>query len=305
MVKCKILVQNRDILKNEFQWASTNMIPLCAYYFAEQGKRVDAVRMKECKQLMKKSAGVFTRVKGDDLYPFAAMLALQKNVNKALEERMQVYQTLEMHYQPSVWLTMAAFLLAEKQEEKEICIEETITRALHLEEKVKEQKEVREEDRILYLLLALSEKEESTLSGNLETYYEQLQKRNLSEEVIPALAAILTLADSQPDETVHRLDEAVQEVNKYQLRMGEGVESIALGMIAAANKGEITSYVEDASKLNEYLKGQKGFDSIYLAANQRLTYAILLATANDAPSISQQITMVSVLNSVLSLTVLE
>lgn len=304
MVKCKLLVQNRDILKKEFQWASTNMIPFCGYYFAQRGKKVDAVRMKECKQLIKKNAAVFTKVKGDDVYPLAAMLALEENVNKALEERIRIYKTVCSRYQPSIWLTMVSFILADQAKQQSIAMDELLDRAVSLEETLKKSRNIKEEERSLCILLALSKKEETALTEDLKACYQMLEETALQEQARALLSLILALGEGEPKEKVHRLRETVAVLKNRQLRIGTNIEAVALGLIATS-KGDPSAYIEDISEIDRYLKSQKGFDSLQLAAHERLMYAILFAMAEEKQRISQMITMVAMFYSVITLTVLE
>ena len=113
LIKCKLLVKNREILKSDFQWASTDMIPLCALIYSLNGKTVDAVCLDECKQLVKKNASVLNRYKGDAFYPLASVLALEMNVEKEFSKKLEVYEELKKEYSYMSVLPMIAFLQTE------------------------------------------------------------------------------------------------------------------------------------------------------------------------------------------------
>ena len=296
VVKCKLLVRNREILKNEFHWESTNMIPLCAYLFSEQQTKVDAVRMKECKQLIKRNAGIFTKVKGDDIYPLASMLTLENNVDKALEKRVRIYQELCKEYKPSLWLTMVAFILAEQSCQ----LDQTIARAIELERKAQSTIQVGEKERGIFLVLALSPKSDEQLINEFEAIYELLAESNFEEDAKKLLTVVLALGDGTPEGKVHNLEETNLELKENQLKIGNGIETAALGL-AATSEDEIPVLMEQAVKVNEYLKGKKGFDSLQLSAHERLMYAIMLPTEKTTNVLGQKLVLAAMLCSVIKL----
>ena len=300
VVKCKLLVRNREVLKNEFHWESTNMIPLCAYLFSQQQTKVDAVRMKECKRLIKRNAGIFTKVKGDDIYPLASMLTLENNVDKALDKGIGIYQELCKQYKPSLWLTMVAFILAEQSCQ----LDQTIARAIELEQEAQGTIQVGDKERGIFLVLALSSKTEEQLLKEFDVIYQLLAESKLEEDAKKLLTVVLVLGDGTPESKVHNLEETNLKLKEHQLKIGNGIETAALGL-AATSENEIPVLIEQAVEVNEYLKGKKGFDSLQLSTHERLMYAIMLPTEKNTNVLGQKLVLGAMLCSVIKLAALD
>jgi len=62
---CELFVKNRDILKVNFKWDSSQMHPLCASLCAERDIEADHEKIRACKEIIKENTGTPVRVQGD------------------------------------------------------------------------------------------------------------------------------------------------------------------------------------------------------------------------------------------------
>lgn len=58
--RCQLFVENRDIMKSNFRWDNSLMHPLCASIYTGKNLKVDAKKIKYCKEIIKNKAGLFS-----------------------------------------------------------------------------------------------------------------------------------------------------------------------------------------------------------------------------------------------------
>ncbi|MDO5294415.1 MAG: DUF4003 family protein [bacterium] len=305
-VKCKLYVQNRDILKSEFKWASSNMLPLCAYMYAEKGRKVDAVRIEECRQIIMKHIGVFSKVKGQEIFPLATLLSLDTNAEKAFEKRIAVYQLLKKEFETTVYLPEIAFALATFSQIHSVNYEKVISQAKRLEEQIQSEFEGNAiaEYSGISVLLSLSGKSQEKLLGDLKMAYELFRNFETEESAIPMLCYVVA---AEPGETVDACEKVMSAYGilmKNRIMLKKIGEITTLGLVAASQQ-KVETYIKDSIEINQYLKQQKGFDLLNVSSAERHMFSFMLAADGNDMFIEKQMALVAAVYSTMLVAVLD
>ena len=305
VVKSKLFVQNRDILKTEFKWASSNMVPLCAYMYAKKGIKVDAVRINECKQIIKKHIGVFSKVKGDAFYPLATALSLENSKEKAFARRVEVYKKLKEKFGSAIYMPWIAFAVGDYEKEHNTDIDKLIQRSVELEEMINNEFLDKKENKLegIAVLLILSGKTNQEIIRDLKIAYEFLCDTKISKEAIPALSYMLVAGTGEIEDSCEKALSSYEIFLKSQCKFEKEAETAVLGLLANSKQKQ-EEYIKDVIDVNEFLAEQKGFDIINVSSHERHMYAGLLA-AQDSSAVEEQIAVLIAMESALNVAIFD
>ncbi|MDO5521310.1 MAG: DUF4003 family protein [bacterium] len=306
VVKCKLYVQNRDILKSEFKWASSNMLPLCAYMYTQKGRKVDAVRIEECRQIIMKHIGVFSKVKGQEEIPLATLLSLETSAEKAFARRVEVYRLLKKEFETTSYLPIIAFAMVGAASSNTVDYAKVISRAKRLEEQIQSEfagNQIAECSGIS-VLLALSGKSEDKLLEDLKMAYGLFSNLELEESSIPMLCYAIIVGQGEVLDSCEKVMSAYSILAKRRIKLQRVGEMTALELVANSQQ-QVEDYINDSMEMNTYLKEQKGFDLLSISSAERHMFSLMLAADSNRQYLETQIVLIAAVYSTMLVAVLD
>ena len=111
---CADYIVNRDTVGKAFRWDSSDLYSVCANMFCACGQTADADRLKECREIIRKHTGLFSKFRSKKV---RAMLASMLSLGEKPEDRMDLandyFSLLKRHFKGTEYLVLAAFLLTD------------------------------------------------------------------------------------------------------------------------------------------------------------------------------------------------
>lgn len=277
LLNCQGLIENRDRVREVYPWAGGLVQLCCAGVYSTHGLIADAQRLEFCKTLLEERVGAFSSFRGAARAPIAAMLSLSDEPENALGRALAVYDRLRQDFHSSAYLPLAALALAQlapQGAEEALCQR---TRALYCEMKRDHPFLTSSEDCAFCALLALSEKPDELLLGDMETCYGLLRGEFFSGNGVQSLSHALALGDCPPEVACGRTMELYHRLRDGGRRFGTSYELPTLGLLALA-WAELAEIAADILEIDAWLARQPGFGLLGgVSAKQRLLYAGALA----------------------------
>lgn len=275
--RCEQLVDNRNKVKSVFPWDGGLIHLCCAGIYSEKGKNVDETELKRCKALLKEKVGVFSNFRSTARSPIAAMLAVSGNPEGTLDRGLEVYELLKKEFWSSCYLPLAAMIIArmaESYQYKKIALR---TRQIYNRMKAEHPFLTTAEDSALCALIALSEKSDDELIGDMESCYQLLKGNFFSANSIQSLSHVLALYDGPAQEKCERAMTLFYKLKEAGHKYGTGYELPTLGVLAMTG-ADLDEIVQEMAEIDDWLSGQKGLGLFGgVTAKQRLMYAGILA----------------------------
>lgn len=301
---CELFVTNRDILKVNFKWDSSQMHPLCASLCAERNMVADPERIRECKEIIKQNTGLLSEFKGTVLLALATMLSFEQDPEGKFHKVTESYAALRKEFHSSPYLPLSAFMLADMADS--FSYDAITEKSKRIYKKMKEKHPflTSSEDAGFAVLFALSGIEEDEAIKRAEQCYTQLKGRFFSSDSVQALSHALAMGAEPTEEKVGRTIEIYEKLKERGCKYGTGPELATLGMLSLSSS-EVDTIVNDVAEVDQYLSNVKGFGTFGTGKAQRLMFASFL-TANEykKDGLSRAI-KASLVNSVTSLIIAE
>lgn len=274
---CEQLISCRDQVKQAFPWDGGLIHLSCAGIYVMKDRNVDVEALEQSKRLLKDKVGFFSNFRGTAKPAIAAMLAASGNPERTLDNGIAVYELLKKEFWSSVYLPLAAMVIAQMAEPSGYGQIAGRTRAIYGRMKAEHPFLTSGEDSALCALSALSERTDDELIGDMEACYRLLKPEFFSGNAVQSLAHVLTLCPGTPEEKCGRSMELFQKLKAAGRKYGTEYELPTLGILAmtGVDCGQIT---QEMLEIDEWLSGQKGFGMLSgVGAKQRLMYAGMLA----------------------------
>lgn len=182
--KCELLMENRDTAKKVFAWESGLTHLACAGIFTVKGKRADEMILADCRALLKQNVGVFSNFRGSVAPEIASLLAVSGNPQPVLENGLKVYELLKKEFSGSMYLPLAAMVIA--QLAKPYQYEEIVQKTRRIYKKMQKLHPflTSAEDSAFCALMAASGMEEENLLAECENCYQILKPEFFSANAV-------------------------------------------------------------------------------------------------------------------------
>lgn len=279
--RCELFIWNRDIVKLAVPWENSYFYPICASLFTDKGINADEEKIKECRKLLKSRVNAFSSFRGAAELSLVAMLAIEDEPERRLDEAMQVYSGLKEHFFSSEYLPVAAMILSgavEKERYGDICER---TRRIYDLMKNEHPFLTSSEDSVFAAMLALSDRDDADLINEIETCYNILNEKFFDKNAVQSLSHVLALADDKVRtaqekcrDTIRLFDTLKEKKYKY----GTGYELATLGVLATLPCG-FDETVNDLIAAADYLGEQKGYGFFGMGKTMRMMHAGMIVTS--------------------------
>ena len=274
-LRCEKFIENRDLLKENFKMSSIYLHALSANYFLSTKQAVDISKMKEAREILRKNVGLFSNYKGIAELLIISILAVSENPEEKLAMAIKYNEKLREKFRASQYLTLASIILTDLVDENEI--DELINRGRDIFDGMKKNHRwlTGQEDTVMALLLAFSERENTALFDDMEEVYDLItpvfRKNNYSQ----MLSHILTLNEGSNTAKVTKVLDVFNGLEGEGRKYGKTFELAVLATVVNIEESAET-IVRDTLAVDELLSKYDGYGPFAITKRGRLMHALML-----------------------------
>lgn len=277
LARCKNLIKNKETMKSAFAWEDGLTHLACAGIFINKEQTANEEMLLQCKDILKRNTGIFSNFKSTAKPMIVAMLAANENPQLLMERGLKVYDLLKEEFMSSVYLPIAAMIIAQYADEARYAELAQRTRRIYKQMRAEHPFLTSGEDSTFCALMALLDKPDEVLLGDAEECYKTLKSNFFSSNAVQSLSHVLAMCDGEPKIKCQRTMELFQKLKEAGHKYGTSYELPTLGVLAMAdgNQDEIAA---EMAEIDQWLSEQKGFGFFSsISAKQRLMYTGMIA----------------------------
>ncbi len=276
---CANFIENRDTIKSVFTWDNGYIYPVCAALFTDKRQNADADRLKQCRDILKKHAGVFSNFRGNGRLAVISMMAIDPDPEGLLERALQIYDALKEYFFASEYLTLVSMIVADMAEP--IRYTEIAARVRHMYNLMRQEHPflTSGEDSVFAALLALSDLTDEQMVEATESCYRILKPQFFSGNAVQALSHVLALVEGDAETKCGKTLELFRTLKEQGHKYGTGYELATLGVLAML-PGDVEEIAQDMIEVDHFLSEQKGYRFIGIGRKQRLMHAGMLVCSH-------------------------
>lgn len=300
LARCKNLIKNKETMKSAFAWEDGLTHLACAGIFINKEQTANEEMLLQCKDILKRNTGIFSNFKSTAKSMIVAMLAANENPQLLMERGLKVYDLLKEEFMSSVYLPIAAMIIAQYADEARYAELAQRTRRIYKQMRADHPFLTSGEDSTFCALMALLDKPDEVLLGDAEECYKILKNNFFSSNAVQSLSHVLAMCDGEPENKCQKTMELFQKLKEAGHKYGTSYELPTLGVLAMAdgNQDEIAA---EMAEIDQWLSEQKGFGFFSsISAKQRLMYAGMIAQQDY---INDKMMQSAAVNGVISLIV--
>ena len=300
LARCKNLIKNKETMKSAFAWEDGLTHLACAGIFINKEQTANEEMLLQCTDILKRNTGIFSNFKSTAKPMIVAMLAANENPQLLMERGLKVYDLLKEEFMSSVYLPIAAMIIAQYADEARYAELAQRTRRIYKQMRADHPFLTSGEDSTFCALMALLDKPDEVLLGDAEECYKILKNNFFSSNAVQSLSHVLAMCDGEPENKCQKTMELFQKLKEAGHKYGTSYELPTLGVLAMAdgNQDEIAA---EMAEIDQWLSEQKGFGFFSsISAKQRLMYAGMIAQQDY---INDKMMQSAAVNGVISLIV--
>lgn len=270
-----LFLQNYQLVRQSFNWESSDMIPLSASIYTNKGLNVNIDEIKKCKKLVKETTGFFSNFKGISSLLIFTMLSLQENSEKCLKNSIKIYDILKKQFSSSEYLTDISITLSRLEE---LNYEDLALRAKEIYKLMKKSHFFLTggDDYVYAILFALKNVSIEENNEIIEECYRYLNDEISKGDGIQNLSQVIVLENGADyKKTCDKVFEIRKMLKENKLNIGSEVEVSILSLLASLQMSN-KQIVEEITEVYNLLKTQKGFGVFYFSKAGRLMYSAML-----------------------------
>lgn len=277
LARCKNLIKNKETMKSAFAWEDGLTHLACAGIFINKEQTANEEMLLQCKDILKRNTGIFSNFKSTAKPMIVAMLAANENPQLLMERGLKVYDLLKEEFMSSVYLPIAAMIIAQYADEARYAELAQRTRRIYKQMRADHPFLTSGEDSTFCALMALLDKPDEVLLGDAEECYKILKNNFFSSNAVQSLSHVLSMCDGEPENKCQKTMELFQKLKEAGHKYGTSYELPTLGVLAMAD-GNQDEIVAEMAEIDQWLSEQKGFGFFSsISAKQRLMYAGMIA----------------------------
>ena len=278
--KCDLFISNGREMKNAFKWDSGLINIAASTALTSADKKVDVERLKECKDIIKKYAGVFSGFRSMAEPVVLCKMSLEDDPEKYISELKSVYDKIsKTAFSDSGYMVQAAISVcdAKKAGEKD----EIADKLKQLYKKMSKKHPIltSSEDIVFATLLAMTDKSVDTIIEEMEQCYTYLKddvKLRVGANEIQGLSEVLALTDGDMKTKCDKVVKLYNTFKEHKVRYGtEYNEFASLGTLIDIEENPDV-LVSEIIETEAYIKSHKGFGDWTMNKKQRLLFAAMI-----------------------------
>ena len=275
---CANYIANRDTVGKAFRWDSDDLYSVCANVFCACGQTADIDRLKECREVIKKHTGFFSKFRSKKVRSIlASTLSLVEKPDERMILANAYFNLLKRHFKGTEYLVLTAFLLADLADQA--LTEEMAVRGKQIYRRMNQKHRIltNKTDSVFAMLMAYSGISQDELIGEVEACYQAVKARFSRSGDAQTSAQILAMAAGAPGEKTQRMIELYDALLAADVNYGGARELAPLAALSLAD-APIPALVEEISEADEYLKSQKGYGTKEEELKKRAMHAVMIVS---------------------------
>ena len=290
---CTEYIANREAVKKAFRWDNSALYAVCANIFCANGQQADADSLKECRTVIKKNTGAFSRFRSKRIRSIlSCMLALGETPEKRMDKANDYYRLLRRQFKGTEYLVLAAFLLTDLADRN--LTEGTAARGREIYRQMNRKHRMLTDktDSVFAMLLAFSDKPDEDLPEEVETCYKAL-KTKFSGGGAQTAAQVLSMSgNGTAEEKVQRVIELYDALREAGVKYGHSSELAPLAALSLSD-APVSALVEEIREADEFLGEQKIYGKKDEDLAQRAMHAVMIVSDQYAGTSQVNITVMT------------
>lgn len=273
--QCETFIHNRDEIKSYFKRENPYMVAVCASEFCGKNAVAEVERLLECKNILEKSAGVFSKFRGNAYLPVICMLAADDDPEARMAKAKEIHDALKLRFRDSEYVAMIATKLCEMIDEDQA--DGCGARAKDIYTLMKREHPFLTgmEDSVFATLLAFSDKKDEDLIEDIEDCFKIMKKFSNDNNAMQSLSHVLAMARGDSEKKCERVIGMHKALEKLGYRYGKNYEMAVLGALSILPV-ETNTIVDDIIEVDTFLSQQKGYGGLGIDKKARLMHAAML-----------------------------
>ena len=277
--KCELFTKNRSAILGKFLFEKAMMSIVAGLIFTGADREADPERLAECRKILEKHTGFFSKYRDTVKLALLSEMALSKDPEQYIDDVKAVYRNLNKgKIKDNTYTVLAAMLICtfEKQDSTDEILEKYHEIMKHME---KLHPFLTDSEDISYvILLALSDRPVDLILSDMNECFNYLKntcKIKAGRDAVQGLSELLALTNGDIREKCDRVVSLYHALKEYKMGIDDGFACIALGTLVGIDESAelLANEIIDA---DEYLKHSKGFDEKSVDKNNRLMFAVIL-----------------------------
>ena len=272
--RCEAQIRNETTMRKAAKIEYEPVLKLCAMMHVNAGREVDPERMKECAQILKNKAGIFSNFRGTLQRVVVAKMALAEDPDAYIDSVMDVYGQLKAGRKlPGEMFAMAATTIVDNcpAEKRADVVEKT--RDTYARVKEAHPFLTDESDLSLIALMIMAGKDPGQAAEEAEELFRAMKEDyKIGSDVAQSAAMVLALSDKPADRKLKDffgLYDACREA-KHATSRDKAMVIYAAFAAADFNLDETVAAIGET---DDWLKGQKGYGAFVLGSSERRLFA--------------------------------
>lgn len=274
---CMDYIANREAVKKAFRWDNKALFAVGANIFCANGHHADPEKLKECRRVIKKNTGVFSKFRSKKIRSLlAAMLALGEKPEDRMALANDYYRMLRLRFKGTEYLVLCAFLLTDL--EKKHLTEETVARGRELFRRMNRKHRILTDhtDSVFAMLLAFSDKSDDELLEDMEACY-QFLKAKFSGGGAQTAAQVLSVSAGAPEEKAQRVTDLYNALLEADVKYGHANEAAPLAALSLTD-ASVDELVKEIREADEFLGTQEIYGSKDDELARRAMHAVMIVS---------------------------
>ncbi len=295
--RCELLINNRKAIAKGFSFEKELMSVVAAMIFTGAGREADVEKLKECKKILAKHTGLFSKFRKYVDLVLESRMALSEDPERYIEDLVDTYNKLrKSKMKENDFTIIAAMLLCDLGKTDKT--DEVMERYAEIIKRMKKEHPFLTDttDSSYVMLLAISERDIESIISDMEEcigYLNETCKTKAGADAIQGMGEVLALEGGDIKAKCDRVDKIFGLFKEKKAGFSGDREFVSLGALADIDAEEET-LVDQIMEAAEILKGDKGFADNSVDKSRRLMYAAtVVADCYRASSEADDNTLIS------------
>ncbi len=277
---CNLFIQNRDVVKDNFFWESSNFYPIAASIFTDKRIHAREDRLQFCKSIIERETGFLSSFRDYAKLSVISMMAIDDHPEQRLRKGLNVYDKLKDYFWGSSYLPIAAMIIADMVEPERYI--ELAARTRNIYELMKSEHPflTSSEDSVFAAMLALSPLTDEQVVDETEKCFTILKKEFFSGNAVQSLSHVLALCDGAAEEKCKKTMDLYNSLKACDFKYGTSYELATLGVLAMLPVDRVT-LINEFSEVDAFLAKQEGYGFwSSITKRERYMHAAMIITSS-------------------------
>ena len=271
---CEAQIRNETAMRKVAKLDYETVLKLCAMMHVNAGREVDAERIRECGDILKSRAGVFSNFRGTLQRVILTKMALANDPAAYIDDVMGVYENLKQDRKlPGEMLAMAATTIVENCPEERRAEVVERTRETYAMLKKEHPFLTDESDMSLIALMIMAGKDPGQAAEEAERLFRAMKSDyQIGSDAAQSAAMVLALSDKPADRKLAAFFGLYDACKAAKHATSRDKAMVIYAAFADADD-DLKEVAASIGEVDDWLKGQKGYGALSIGTSERRLFA--------------------------------